>query len=39
MDVLQFGYTRCSSITIYTTLLLETIDYYHENRYDCLYCY
>ena len=35
MDVLQFGYESCSSITICTTLLLETIDYYHENRSDC----
>ena len=34
-DVLQFGYKRCSSITICTTLLLETIAYYHENRSDC----
>ena len=35
MVPLQFGYKRCSSITICTTLLLETIDYYHENRSDC----
>ena len=32
-DVLQVGYKRCSSTTICTTLLLETI--YHENRSDC----
>ena len=31
MDVLQFGYKRCSPTTICTTLLLETIAYYHEN--------
>ena len=30
-DVLQFGYKRCSSTTICTTLLLETIANYHEN--------
>ena len=34
-DVLQFGYKRCSSTTICTTLLLETIAYYRENRSDC----
>ena len=33
--VLQFGYKRCSSTTICTTLLLETITYYRENRSDC----
>ena len=34
-DVLQFGYKRCASTTICTTLVLETIAYYHENRSDC----
>ena len=38
-DVLQFGYNKCSSTTICTTLLLETIDYYCENISDCFYCY
>ena len=39
-DVLQFD-KRCSSttVTICTTLLLETIAYCHENRSDCFYCY
>ena len=36
-DVLQFGYKRCSSTTICTTLLLETIAYYRENRSDCFF--
>ena len=39
-DVLQFGYKRCSSPTICTTLLLETIAYYRQNRSDCFFnCY
>ena len=38
-DVLQFGYKRCSSTTICTTLLLETIAYYRENRSDCFLFY
>ena len=34
-DVLQFGYKICSSTTICTTLLLETIAYYYKTRSDC----
>ena len=36
-DVLQFSYKRCSSTTICTTLLLETIAYYHESRWDVFF--
>ena len=36
-DVLQFGYKRCSSTTICTTLLLVTIAYYHDHRSNCFF--
>ena len=34
-DVLQFGYKANSSTIICTSLLIETIDYYRENKIEC----
>ena len=34
-DVLQFGFKKNSSTVICTSILLDTIEYYNENKTDC----